>query len=94
MMTIPRSEIATRDLPDLPQAEMESEWFEAKECFEQARARKQEADREYVAAANRLNMLDRLVKKAEQRAAVTTRAEARSLIAAEKLEASGVPHSG
>ena len=77
--------VATRDLPDMHPDELKREWRKAKECFDQARTLKQETDRNFVAAANRLNMLDRLAKKAEQRAAIESRAAARSLIEGAKI---------
>ena len=77
--------VATRDLPDMLPEELEREWRKAKECFDQARALKQETDRNYIAAANRLNMLDRLAKKVGQRAAIESRAAARSLIQGAKI---------
>ena len=87
MMTMPRREIATRDLAVMPPAEREREWRKAKECFDKALVEKTETDRIYVAAANKLNMLDRLAKKEIQRAAITSRAAARSLIMAAKIAA-------
>ena len=93
MMTIPRSEFATRDLPEMPPEELESEWLKAKADFDQARLQKQESDRAYVAAANRLNMLDRLAKKVEQRAALDRRAAAKFLVEAAKAGATNVSTS-
>jgi hypothetical protein len=79
MITLPKREVPTEDVPDMTRDELESEWRKAKECFDQALVQKTEADRAYVAAANTLNALDRLVKKVEQRAVVAKRAAAKSL---------------
>jgi hypothetical protein len=54
--------------------ELETEQCEARECFDRALVQKIETDRIYVSAATKLNTLDRLVKKIEQRAAVDRRA--------------------
>ncbi|HEX8230765.1 MAG TPA: hypothetical protein VF826_15825 [Chloroflexia bacterium] len=59
--------------------ELASEWRKARVSFDQALAEKTEADRIYLAAAVRLNTLDRLVKQVEQRAAVAKRAAAKAL---------------
>jgi hypothetical protein len=75
-----RSETPSRDVPDMTNAELNRERSEAVECFDQALAQKAETDRIYVAAATRLNTLDRMVKKVEQRAAVNRRAAARLLL--------------
>ena len=93
MLTIPRSDFATRDIPEMSPAQLKDEWRKAKECFDQARFQKQEADSNYVAAANKLNMLDRLAKKVEQRAAQDRRAAAKSLIDAAKSSANKIPYS-
>lgn len=87
MMNLTRREIATRDLPDMPPLEREREWSKAKDCFDKALVEKTETDRIYIAAAHRLNMLDRLAKKEIQRAAIISRAAAKSLITAAKLAA-------
>lgn len=79
MITLLKKEVPTRDIPDMTREELDSEWREAKACFDQALAEKTETDRIYVAAATRLNTLDRLVKKVEQRAAVEKRAAAKFL---------------
>ena len=84
-MNMTRREIAVRDLPAMTSVEREREWSKAKVCFDQALAQKKETDRIYVAAANRLNSIDRVVKKELQRAAVTSRAAARSLLAIAKM---------
>ena len=87
MITIPKSKLADRDLLDMSPDELQREHLKAQERFDQARLRKQEADRDHIAAAHELNMLDRLVRKAEQREALDRRAAARSLIEGAKTEA-------
>ena len=78
MITSPvRSEAPGGDFPDMTGAELDRKYRDAKECFDQALAEKNRADRIYVAAATRLNTLDRMVKKVEQRAAANRRAAAR-----------------
>ena len=80
MITIPKSKFDTRDLLDVSPAELQREHLQVQERFVQARLRKQEADRDHIIAAHELNMLDRLMKKVEQREAFDRRAAARSLI--------------
>jgi len=72
-----KSEAPGRDFPDMSSAELDRRYREAKESFDEALAQKTKADRIYVAAAIRLNALDRMVKKVEQRAAANRRAAAR-----------------
>ena len=60
--------------------ELSREWHEAKDSFDRALAQKIETDRIYVAAATRLNTLDRQVKKVEQRSAVERRAAGKFLL--------------
>lgn len=79
MITLQKREVSTGDLSNMTRDELESEWLKAKESFDQALARKTETDRTYLAAAARLNALERVVKKVEQRAAVDRRAAAKSL---------------
>ncbi len=79
MRTMQKREVSNVDLPDMTLAELENEWLDAKECFEQALARKTETDRVYAAAAGRLNALERLVKKVEYRAVVARREAAKLL---------------
>ena len=79
MIILPKSEGPTGDLPDMTNDELKSEWYKAKGSFDQALVQKTETDRIYVAAATRLNTLDRLVKKVEQRAAIARRAAAKFL---------------
>ena len=79
MFTYTKSKLDTRGLPIMLLAELHLEQRKAQGRFDQARLRKQEADYDHVDAANELNMLDRLVEKAQRRAAVEERAAARSL---------------
>jgi hypothetical protein len=79
MKILLKREVPTRDFPDMTRDELESEWDKTKECFDQALVQKIETDRIYVAAANKLNILERLVKKVDQRAALERRAAAKSL---------------
>jgi hypothetical protein len=72
-----KGEVSTRDFPNMTGSELESEARNARECFDQALVQKTETDRIYVAAATRLNTVDRLVKKVEQRVALARRAAAR-----------------
>ncbi|HEX8597617.1 MAG TPA: hypothetical protein VF952_03780 [Chloroflexia bacterium] len=80
MITLSRRETIVASSHDMTRAELESEWRNARVSFEQALAAKTEADRVYVAAATRLNTLDRLVKQVEQRAAAAKRAAVKALI--------------
>ena len=66
MMVLAKKEDPRMEHPDMTRNELESQWREAKECFDEALAQKVEVDRIYVAAANRLNTLERLVKKVEK----------------------------
>ena len=66
----------------MPPVDLRREQRKAQGQFDQARLRKQEADHVHVAAARELNMIDRLIEKAERRVAVENRAAARSLLAA------------
>jgi hypothetical protein len=75
-----KSEAPSRDFPDMSSAELDRRYREAEESFVQARAQKTEADRIYVAAATRLNTLDRMVKKEAQREVVNRRAAAKALL--------------
>jgi hypothetical protein len=72
-----KSEVPTRDFPDMTRNELESERSRAKECFDEALVQKTETDRIYVAAATRLNRVDRMVKKVEQRVALARRTAAK-----------------
>ena len=79
MIALPRKESLLGEFSDMTTAELESEWRATKVCFDQALAQKIETDRIYVAAATRLNTLDRLMKKVVQRTAATRREDARVL---------------
>jgi hypothetical protein len=79
MIVLPRRDVPTRDFPDMTPDELESEWRKAKECFDQALVQKIETDRIYLAAATRLNTLDRVVKKVEQRAIFAEREAAKHI---------------
>jgi hypothetical protein len=72
-----KGEVPIRDFPNMTRNELESESRDAKECFDQALVQKIETDRIYVAAATRLNTVDRLMKKVEQRVALAKRTAAR-----------------
>ncbi len=80
MIALTKREVPTGDFHDMTRDELESEWRKAQECFDQVLVQKTETDRIYVAAATRLNTLDRLVKKVEQRAVVAKREAAKSLL--------------
>lgn len=80
MLTLARTEVAQGISPNMTCAELDSELCEAKRCFEQALAQKNEIDRIYLAAANKLNMLERVKKKVEQRAAADKRAADKFLV--------------
>jgi predicted ribosome quality control (RQC) complex YloA/Tae2 family protein len=86
MKILHKREVPTRDFTDMTRNELESEWDKTKECFDQALVQKIETDRIYVAAANKLNILERLVKKVDQRAAVASRSAAKYLRQQQKLE--------
>jgi hypothetical protein len=60
--------------------ELLAEWTNAKRRFDQALIQKTETDRIFVAAANKLNALERVVKKVQRRAVVARRSEAKSLL--------------
>jgi len=80
MLTFPKIEQAAQDFPVMTRDELETEQCEAREYFDRALIQKIETDRIYVAAATKLNTLDRLVRKVEQRAAVDRRAAAKALL--------------
>lgn len=79
MITLTRRETIIAGSKDMTRAELEAEWRNARGSLDQALAAKTEADRVYVAAAVRLNTLDRLMKQVEQRAAAAKRAAAKAL---------------
>jgi len=65
---------------DMSYDELLAEWTNAKRVFDQALIQKTETDRIFVAAANKLNALERVVKKVQRRAVVARRSEAKSLL--------------
>lgn len=67
MIMLSTNESVLKDFPTMTRAELDQHWLEAKERFDQALAVKLEADRDYQAAANELNALERLVKKMDKR---------------------------
>jgi hypothetical protein len=79
MIILQRRDVPTSDFPDMTLAQLESEWRQAKECFDRGLVQKTDTDRIYVAAATKLNTLDRLLKKIERRDAVATREAAKTL---------------
>jgi hypothetical protein len=78
MLTFPKIEDPAQDFPAMTRDELETKQCEAREYFDRALLQKIETDRIYVAAATRLNTLDRLVRKVQQRAAVDRRAAAKA----------------
>jgi hypothetical protein len=68
------------DFLDMTLDELLAEWTNAKRRFDQALLQKTEADRIYVAAANKLNALERVMKKVERRAVVARRSAAKSVL--------------
>jgi hypothetical protein len=85
MIFLPRREVTIGDFPDMNRDELDIEWRKAKVSFDQALAQKTETDSIYIAAANRLNTFDRVVKKVEQRAAANRREAAKSLLRTEQV---------
>lgn len=79
MILTAKKQLPTRDIPITTRGELESEWRKAKECFDQALARKTETDLLYVAAATQLNTIERLVKKMEHQATLAKREANRSI---------------
>lgn len=79
MIAMQRREAVTVEIPDMSAEQIEREWHQAKESFDQALLQKTECDRIYAAAAVRLNTIDRLMKKVEQRAALARREAAKAL---------------
>lgn len=73
MIALAKKDIPTRDVPIQSRDELESEWHQARERFDQALVQKTETDRIYMAAANRLNSLERLIQKLERREATAKR---------------------
>jgi hypothetical protein len=70
VIVLQSNEAVNREFPTMTRDELESAWRKAIEYFEQARAQKNEVDRVYIAAANELNAIERMVRKLDQRAAV------------------------
>jgi hypothetical protein len=70
----------SEDFLDMTLNELLAEWTNAKRGFDQALIQKTETDRIFVAAANKLNALERVVKKVQRRAIVARRSEAKSLL--------------
>jgi hypothetical protein len=70
----------SEDFLDMTLNELLAEWTNAKRGFDQALIQKTETDRIFVAAANKLNALERVVKKVQRRAVVARRSEAKSLL--------------
>lgn len=56
-----------REFPSMSRDELDVQWREALDAYEQARAQKTEIDRVYMAAANELNRLERLMNKMKRR---------------------------
>ena len=79
MIILPIYESSQRDFPDMTRDQLESERRTLQACLDQALAQKIEADRIYVAAATKLNTLERAIKKIEQHEAAARREYARSL---------------
>jgi hypothetical protein len=73
MIVLAKNNIPTGDVPTMTRDELEIEWRKANESFFEARAQKVETDRLYVAAANQLNTLERMMKKVERQAAFSKR---------------------
>ena len=73
-----KGKVPTRDIPIITRDELESDWRKARECFEQALAQKIETNRLYVAAATKLNTIERLVKRVKKQEMLAKRVAARS----------------
>jgi hypothetical protein len=73
MIVLAKNNIPTRDMPTMSRDELESEWHKAQEYFYEVRAQKIETDRLYIAAANQLNTVERLMKKVERQEAFSKR---------------------
>jgi hypothetical protein len=65
--------------------ELNHRWGIARVSFDQALIIKTETDRIYVAAATKLNYIERLVKQVEQHAAVARRAQAKTFNVAAQI---------
>ncbi|MEA2576077.1 MAG: hypothetical protein QOH93_3375 [Chloroflexia bacterium] len=79
MIVLNKSEVTVRDFPTTSRRELEGEWLEAKDDFNQALANKTAMDSIYVVAATRLNALERIVKRVAQQKAAAIRKAAQSL---------------
>ena len=86
MITQRRKDFSTGDLPEMTRDELEREWHKARESYDEALVQKTAMDQIYLAAANKLNKLDRLIQKVERNAADAKRAAARTLLLNEKSE--------
>ena len=73
MLVLAKKVIPATDVPTMTRDELEGEWRKANEYFYEMRAQKVETDRLYVAAANQLNTLERLMKKVERQEAFSKR---------------------
>jgi hypothetical protein len=73
MIVLTNNDIVKREFPSVSRDELEDQWREAKAIYERAQAQKTEIDRIYLAAANELNRLERLMNKAKRRAMLTER---------------------
>jgi len=80
MVTMLNRQDPSEDFLDMTLNELLAEWTNAKRDFDQALIQKTETDRIFVAAANKLNALERVVKKVQRRAVVARRSEAKSLL--------------
>ena len=73
MLVLSKNRVPITDVPAKTRDELESEWLKAQENFNEVRAQKIEIDRLYVAAANHLNTVERLMKKVERQKAFSKR---------------------
>jgi hypothetical protein len=80
MVTMLNRQDPSDDFLDMSYDELLVEWTNAKKRFDQALIQKTETDRIFVAAANKLNALERVVKKVQRRAVVAGRSAAKSLL--------------
>jgi hypothetical protein len=80
MVTMLKRQDPSEDSLDMTLDELLAEWTNARKHFDQALTKKTEADRIFVAAANKLNALERVVKKVERRAVVAQRNAAKSIL--------------
>jgi hypothetical protein len=80
MVTMLKRQDPSEDFLDMTLDELLAEWTNARKHFDQALTQKTEADRIFVAAANKLNALERVVKKVQRRAVVAQRSAAKSIL--------------